>query len=1001
MGTGTRERRRFRPADGLAAGVWVLGVAARVWGAWATRCLTEPDPGVVALMARHMAALKEFPVFFYGQSYMGSLEPMASALMVRLLGSTGFAVALGPVLFASAALFFLWRWARDAAGPWGGVAALLAGLWGPSVYFQFQMAPRGGYMVALFVDALALWASARMATRLREGGTAGWGRYLALGLLAGLGMWSNMIVAPALMASALVLLLGMRGRFWRHGAGIVSGLAGFVAGFSPWIVYNVRHRGASLAMSQIGGHDPAIKSLHNIWSRFLQLQDAGTTAAGPHLPLVLALAGLGLAAVGAGVAAAQAKRATPRENFARLAALSFCAIFAWVFATSGFTRTRTGRYWVPLVPGLAALSAVACAAPGGRARRGAAWGALGALTVAQGGLCLSALRESARHAEPGLAAYREIGAALDRAGVDALLAPIQLYAMNFALEERFAISNGKQKFYEPILRRAELSDAPAYSSDFNGIEAFLRQLGAEWESAGAGGRRILWNVRLPAVWLREIAGDRTLHLLDDAGADWKMALGDRNLDTGWSPGAERGGVANATLEWAFAQPQDVHSVRLVFSHGFSDEAFDFPRRIRIEAKEDGDWRTLLADEPIVPLEWSGTRAYFPEGLARLEYRVEAKAAEALRIGLLDAQARLRSLGWRLAELSAFAAEAAPPPPADAAALEALCERVCVAWPEPVVYAPRWVSNHLHLRGCARDGRLAGLSSRVFGAERDVPRDGAPPADKSGWFVVEGRHARATREALVAQGVRFQEAAQGPWTLFSVDAEAWGFGGLEMPPALLWTGDTLLAGNATARAGRALRLLRSADVPEETKKELMADVVRFRPSALSGLTEEETARWGGEAAVRARASASRFPQERCATEFANGVRLEGVDLSSGSAEAGTEVVVRLYWSAREGFEAGDEIVFIHFRDRRGKMVAQDDYRGSPMLWGNAAGRPAAGECVQEVRRIAIPAGAGAGPLSLSVGLYRPGNGRRVKVTSSEAPEVRRRAPAWPDRLRIDP
>ena len=58
-------------------------------------------------MARHMAALKEFPVFFYGQAYMGSLEPMASALMVRLLGSTGFAVTLGPVLFAAAALFFL------------------------------------------------------------------------------------------------------------------------------------------------------------------------------------------------------------------------------------------------------------------------------------------------------------------------------------------------------------------------------------------------------------------------------------------------------------------------------------------------------------------------------------------------------------------------------------------------------------------------------------------------------------------------------------------------------------------------------------------------------------------------------------------------------------------------------------------------------------------------------------------------------------------------------
>ena len=109
--------RRIEIADLLAWAVMALGLAARVAGAWAARAVAEPDPAVVALMARHMAALRDFPVFFYGQAYMGSLEPAASALAVALLGSTGFAVNLGPVLFAVLALFFLWRWARDAAGP--------------------------------------------------------------------------------------------------------------------------------------------------------------------------------------------------------------------------------------------------------------------------------------------------------------------------------------------------------------------------------------------------------------------------------------------------------------------------------------------------------------------------------------------------------------------------------------------------------------------------------------------------------------------------------------------------------------------------------------------------------------------------------------------------------------------------------------------------------------------------------------------------------------------
>ena len=166
MEAAANNRRRFESADLLAWAALALGVAARVAGAWATRAIAEPDPAVVGLMARHVAALQEFPVFFYGQAYMGSLEPLASALAVALLGSTGFAVNLGPVLFAALALFFLWRWARDAAGPWGGLAAVLAGGFGPLAYFQFQFAARGGYMVALAVDALALFAGARPAARL-------------------------------------------------------------------------------------------------------------------------------------------------------------------------------------------------------------------------------------------------------------------------------------------------------------------------------------------------------------------------------------------------------------------------------------------------------------------------------------------------------------------------------------------------------------------------------------------------------------------------------------------------------------------------------------------------------------------------------------------------------------------------------------------------------------------------------------------------------------------
>ena len=980
---------RLARADRWALAALLLGVAARIWGAWACRFLVVPDTAVVGLMARHMAALKEFPVFFYGQAYMGSLEPMASALLVRLLGPTGFAVTLGPVLFSAAALFFLWRWARDAAGPWGGFAALVAGGFGPAVYFHFQMAPRGGYMVALFVDALVLWAAARLAARLRAGEKAAARAFLGLGLAAGIGMWSNLIVAPALLAAVCLLLHGMRGRFWRQAGGLAAGLAGFVAGFSPWLVYNASHGWASLEMSQLAAREPMARAALGAWNRFLMLQSSEIGSAGARLPLMLALAVLGLAALGAGLAVAQGRRASLRENYARAGAILFCAIFAWVFATSGFARTRTARYWVPAVPGLAVLAAIACAAPGGRVRRGAAWTGLAVLTVAQGFAAAPAVFAFARNAGAAVGAYREMGAVLDRIGADALMAPIQFFPMNFELQERFAVSDGRQTFYAPILRRLELSDSLAYSSDYKGIEAFLRRQGAEWDSAPAGGRSLIWNVRFPPVSVREIPADRTAGLRDASGADWKEALSDRNLDTAWSPGG-----ADAALEWTFAEPQDVHSVRLGFAHGMGAAGFDFPRAIRIEAKIAGEWRPVLADEPLLPLEVSGPRLYFTSGFARPEFPVGAQGAEALRIALLNTQSPGRSRGWRLAELNAFAAEAGAPPPMSAAPLEETLRR---RPPETLVFAPRWLSNQLLKLGLVPEDRLPGLAAGVFGSPEAVPRDGAVPADRPGWFFVEPRNAAAARATLAAQCRVYREEEAGAWTLFAVAAGGWEADGLDLPLAARWTGDTLLAGATAARAGEALRRLRAGGEPEDAQQALLGEIVRWRPSALSGLSPETVARLGGEAALAARRAAARLPEKPCVTEFVNGLRLEGV----AAALEDREAVVRLYWSAAENFKPAREIVFIHLRAADGKIAAQDDYRGSPLLWDEPDQLPPAGECVEETRRIVLPAGISPGALSLSVGLYRPGNGRRVKVLRSEAPAVHRNAPAWPGLLRPPP
>ncbi len=1000
MNTDMQGPKISRLADGLAAAVFLLGVASRIWGAWLGRFLIVPDSSVVGLMARHMAEGTDFPVFFYGQAYMGSLEPMASALLILLMGPTGFAVSLGPVLFAAAALAILWRWARDAAGPWGGLAALLAGLIGPAVYFHFQVSPRGGYMVALFVDALALWAAARMAARLRAGEPVGWGRYLALGLLAGVGMWSNLIVASALLVSALLLLHGMRGRFWRHAAGLVAGLAGFLAGMLPWLAYNARHAWSSLEMSQVSRHEPMARTLGSMWNRFLMLQSQEIGPLKSVSPLVLAVAVLGLAAVGAGVVVSQRRRASLRENYARAAAIWFCVVFALVFAISGFTRTHTARYWVPVVPGLAVLAAVACAVPGPRWRRGVAWTGLVALTFAQGAVLVPTVRAFSREAQAMNEIFEQIGSVLDHAGTDALLAPIQFYGMNFTLGERHAVSDGKQAFYEPILRRVELSPSPAYFSGFLGIMDFLQEQGGTYDSVFSGRQGIVWNVRPPAVSLREIPIEKIARLRDGRGGDVKAILTDRNLDTWWSPHLAQKERSTATLEWTFTEPQEVHSVRLVFDHDWMDSTFDIAEGIQVETKTGGQWQAVRVDVPLHPLEWSGPRVYYPSGLVRLEYRVGGQAIEGVRIGLFRAESRHHWPHWCLGEAMLFAAEEAVPPAMDLAAVDALGEWLRQEQADSIVYAPRWLSNQLLARGWIGEDRLPGLSARVFPPDR-MARDGSVVIGNPLFFLVEPHLAEATRATLEAQGISHREQAAGPWVAFAVEAGGFAVGGVDLSPAVRWTGDALLAGHVRVHVEEVLHRLRTGGDGDGIRKSLLREIIRWRPSALSAVAEGEVARLGGEEAVQARRSFARVPQAPCPTEFANGFWLEGLEVEPAEAKAGDEVAVRLYWSTRGDFQAGNELVFIHLRDDNNHIVAQDDYREALWLWDHPNLEPVARECVEETRKIRLPAGVPPGPLRVCVGLYQPVNGRRIRVLRTEAPEVRRHAVTWPGLLDIQP
>ena len=144
------------------------------------------DEAIVGLMARHILA-GEPPTFFYGQAYMGSLDAWLVALGFRAFGESVATIRLvqallylGVVASAYAAAHALLR-RLD--------AALIVGLLfavGTPLLTLYTAATLGGYNETLLFGHLLI--------ALTMGRARGLWRWALVGLIAGVGWWTNALI---------------------------------------------------------------------------------------------------------------------------------------------------------------------------------------------------------------------------------------------------------------------------------------------------------------------------------------------------------------------------------------------------------------------------------------------------------------------------------------------------------------------------------------------------------------------------------------------------------------------------------------------------------------------------------------------------------------------------------------------------------------------------------------------------------------------------------------
>lgn len=972
---------------GKAAHRWVLvallgvGLALRLWGAWAYRGDPSTDRGRAALMTQHIAEGQAFPVFFYGEAYLGSAESFAGAFFCRLFGCHGFTANLGTVLFGFLLLPLLYAWAREIRGDAAGWAAVLFCLLGPFGFFYFSVSPRGGYAAAVTCATAVLWMGGRLAAQERVG-RARVGGYAGLGLAAGLGWWSNQLVTPALLTAALVLTAALRGRVGRGRVAVAAGC--FLAASAPWWLWNLQHDWATFRFlgSLEGGSWPSGLKLFFV-DRLLDLLDVPVAWTGWTVAVLAALVGL-LAAAGA-AGRKEASRTFPAARWHLASVSLFVVVSAFLFASSHFARTPSSRYLLPLVPALALLTGV-----------GLAWCAERRTRRIIGGLFFAALL--AGQLRGFVAEFRPAGpdarwraasamAAFCRAqGIESVYGYIWEHWLNFASGDHLQLCDLEAEPYAPYAQRAELARRVALLNAFADFRTFLNGTQTACHDAAFPPYTLQHNFTPPAPWTR-LPRDAVRSVAANGAP--APALMDDDVSTGQELGDE------ATLTATFADAPRLAGVRLRCPEG------QYPESVRIEGlTEDGAaWQELLPDTGATGYFWSGPRWYWSGTFYRLEYALSPPVAlKAVRI-------HVRGRAVAVAEWQLLESGGEPAASRETALAELV--RLLDARDIRQLYADRWESAQVHR---ATEGRVrtvlpAVMQRTVQSLRQPVESEFAPlaslPADSA--LLVLAREAALLRKTLAGRGLVLRETEVGPWRLFDFADQTWKARNATHP-GLQWEGwglarisderYTRLRGDGLYREALA-GLAQTPPDPQaaDLLREALALYPGHGPARL--LAETLAPRHPAVAECLAGLPEPIEPDRRLSVKYA-GAELVGVTVGPARVKRGERWSMQWFWQSAPETRPEEYAVFVHLRGPGARF--QDDH-------GLLEGVPTKSLAVQPVpetfrvtREVAIPADVPPGLYTVSMGLLHRSTGRRLRP-QTDLP-TRRRATELPFTLVVE-
>lgn len=929
----------------------LLFSASRVLGAYWMQESVNGDYSIVVLMAKRMAQGVEFPLFFYGQAYMGSLEPMLSALFCRMFGFSGFTVCMGTVAFSLGMVPFIYLLGRNLGGWRAGVAGIVLCIIGPTGFFHYTASPRGGYAALLFFTVFLLWVMVELAVREAGGKRCGALSYFATGLAGGISWWVDPLVTPAIIAGSMVYVSVLKLRAFRI-PGPYAAAAGFLAGLFPFLIWNHANGWMSFDfVSHAAGSVDFSKGIRLFFARFASLMDM------LEKPVLLQAAFALLYGFVFVYFVSIAASSCFRERHGRRALTGavlvlFVMVFMLCFSSSEMSGIKTPRYLLPLVPAVSVMAGLPAA-------RFTGWRRWLVLVLLAGACAYQAFNirifaGMKKLSDEKLNASASLAAFLVDKEVDNIYSRFQEQYLNYFLDERFLFCNSARERYLPYAERMEASKSAAVINGKKEADDFFRSIRAEVKKTSIAGYNLWYGISRPRVLSEPVSPGLIASITDITGRDVREDVLDRCLLSGWSSYSTVERVSELVV--TFMEPVSVSGLRLLCRPGHYPYTWGLMGR-RSSADE---WSLLMDYTEASPYFWSGGRIYNRGAFYRVEGQVEPVVCRQLKIHFPRTR---EGAGLRVSELQVFSdTEVGLSGEKDFEQLALWLEKKGLVR----VYADRWEGNQL--AGIFNGEVLRDLS---YAGER-MNKEGIPlELDRVTALLIRKEDAEWTQTVLRRYGVEMMQQAFGPWLVFYFTEEGWRREYSELD-GLVWLGFGAAVesqkhiGLATARMAefRYNRVGAADDVLSQ-----MRAALEVYPNNRIGVGNmavwmDSVGRHSEAAVWRETYESMWQPKIAFEAGFGSKIKLLGLDVKKSNVPLGSRLDMKYYWKCEPDESLRNLVVFAHFK--RGKQILFQDDR--PFLEDSDIAYQPFDEVQVEGRTVTVPYNIGAGDCEVWLGVY---------------------------------